>query len=113
VEDNLKELKKNRPISFGFEVEVEVDSKDGESSEVDSSDEEIDLEKGTAVNKPIDRLKIKPAAKRNALELSKAKQRALNEEKKIRKFNKDLERLENLAKQGTNEAEYYKKKLEK
>ena len=62
------------------------------------------------INKPVDRLNIKSEVIRNKQKSSKAKLRAIKDKDIKRKFNKDLERVDKLAHQATNEAEYYKKK---
>ena len=66
VEKNLKNLQKLQPFTYGasnIQVTGQPDSdKELYDSEVDSSEEDIDIDKNPSVNKPVDRLDIKSQA---------------------------------------------------
>lgn len=117
VEKELKDLKKLKPFTYGFQLDAptvpkdEADEEYGDEDE-DSSDEEIDVNASLAVNKAVNRLDIKTQAERNKQDLAKQKQRLINELKKKRKMEKDIDRLDNLTKQAENETEHVKKRVE-
>jgi len=116
VETELKDLKKLRPFQYGYTIEgVEVDESGQPKpleydSEVDSSEEEIDMNAPISLNKPVSRLDIKSATQRSKLLLNKNKQRLIKQELRKKKLLKDYERLPNLEKQAIEEAEYFKRK---
>ena len=114
VKKNLKELARVLPITYADREIQAAEPAEGEEeeSEVDSSEEEIDMDKPLAVNDPIDRLDIKTQTQRNRDMLSKLKQQKIKEEVEKRKFAKDIERLENLTKQAENEAKQSKNRIE-
>ena len=114
VEKELKDLKKLKPFTYGFELEPAEKGQEEAvpSEEEDSSDEEIDLNAPLAVNKAVTRLDIKTQAERNKQDLVRQKERLVKELKKKRMMEKDIDRLENLAKQAENETEHIKKRVE-
>ena len=66
VEKNLKELKKLRPLLYSENKEAVSDDQKAEvSEEIDSSDEEIDMDKPLAINKSVTRNDIKTQTQRN------------------------------------------------
>jgi hypothetical protein len=104
VAENLKDLKRTRPLLYKA-TQGEVSDEDEEpvreqqeSSESEDS-EDIDPEKPLGINKAVDRLGLKTQTQRNKEALTRAKVQAIKAEKEKRKFEKDLERLDNLVKQ--------------
>jgi len=65
-----------KPLTYGdnkIEITKPADDK-SETEEIDSSDEEIDIDAPLGINKTIDRLNLKDKAKRNKEKLNKEKQ---------------------------------------
>ena len=89
---------------------MESKSEEEESSE----DEVVDPEDDLMVGEPITRLgKIKTQAERNRIKENKAKLQALKEKKEKEKFNKDIDRIDNVMKQAENESKAHINKLDK
>lgn len=95
IEQNLKDLKRNRPLLYqetqdpaNSESESEKEVKK-ESSESEDS-EDVDINKPLAINKPVDRLGLKTQTQRNKDALTRAKHQKLKEEIEKKKFEKDL-----------------------
>lgn len=65
------------------------------------------------MNKPVDRLNIKTTTQRNRDALIKLKDKKLKETLLKRKFDKDVERLDNLVKQDENQSNRLRKKIER
>lgn len=114
VEDTLKKLKTLKPITYGFEVEVTEKGENeviSEESEVDSSEEEIDMDKPLAINKPVNRLDIKSSVQRNKDKAKQLKRETISQTDQKRRFEKDIERIDNLVKQELNQNEYIKRRV--
>ena len=115
VEKNLKELRKLRPLLYSENKHANSDEEADKvsSEEIDSSEEEIDIEKPLAVGKVVDRNNLKTQSQRNKDLASKLKAKLMQEEHEKKKFQKDIDRLENLIKQNDNVSKKYKNKLDK
>jgi hypothetical protein len=66
--------------------------------EVDSSEEEIDMDAPLGINDPINRLNLKTTAVRNKMKLTREKMAKIRDEMAEKRFNKDIERIDNIIK---------------
>lgn len=77
IEDNLKDMKKTRPLLYaqseklvdGEDKSEESDKSQKEESSESEDSEDVDMDKPLAINAQIDRTKIKTQAQRNKAKL--------------------------------------------
>lgn len=85
-------------MTYG-DLEIEYFENSEESGpEVDSSEEEIDMDAPLGINDPIDRLNLKTTAVRNKMKLTREKMAKIRDEMAEKRFNKDIERIDNIIK---------------
>lgn len=117
VEKNLKNLQKLQPFTYGasnIQVTGQPDSdKELYDSEVDSSEEDIDIDKNPSVNKPVDRLDIKSQAQRNKESKNATIMRQIKDLKYKKKLEKDIDQLDKIVQKVSDEAKHKARQLAK
>ena len=112
IQQNLKELKAIRPLLFKQEDQDQESNSEDESEKEDVESEESEEVEG-AERKPVNRDDLKTTAQRNRGLLNAMKERAVQEEKARRRFNKDVENYDKLVVIDKNEAARLAKRLKK
>lgn len=115
VQENLKDMKKTRPLLFA-QSEKKVDGEEDESekekveSEESEDSEDVDMNKPLGINAEIDRKNIKTQAQRNKIKLIALRDQKQKEAKFKRDQDKNFERMDNLIKQNDNEGNKLRKR---
>lgn len=112
IQQNLKELKAIRPLLFKQEDQDQESNSEDESEKEDVESEESEEVEGVE-RKPVNRDDLKTTAQRNRGLLNATKERAVQEEKARRRFNKDVEKYDKLVVIDKNEAARLAKRLKK
>lgn len=112
IQQNLKELKAIRPLLFKQEDQDQESNSEDESEKEDVESEESEEVEGVE-RKPVNRDDLKTTAQRNRGLLNAMKERAVQEEKARRRFNKDVENYDKLVVIDKNEAARLAKRLKK
>ena len=114
VAKDLLSMKRVKPLTYGdIKIEITAKPEDAPESEeeVDSSDEEIDMDAPLGINEPVDRLNLKDQSKRNKDKMTREKLQKIKDETIAKRFNKDIERIDNLVKQAENEGKAVNKRI--